>query len=127
MPKIWISSILQSMVELRTLISLRVKMFNMDIRNWFVILGMKNKPVDRKIRILRTLLSGDMTVNNIFAKTGLSWKKSITDAIKELEAAELIAERKDPGHSQKEVMYLTKSGRELADMIISLDEYAKSI
>lgn len=99
----------------------------MDIRIWFVVLNVKIKPVDRKIRILRTLLSDDMTVNNIFVKTGLSDKKSITDAITEMEVAELIAERKHQKHSQKEIMYLTKSGRELADMIISLDEYIKSI
>lgn len=88
---------------------------------------MKTKPVLKQLKILRILLTQDIGVNTVFKQTGLTNKKAVTDAISELEKAQLLGEREDPNHSQREIMYLTDSGKEVADMIISLDEFAKSI
>jgi DNA-binding HxlR family transcriptional regulator len=87
----------------------------------------RSKPVLKQMKILRLLLTQDIGVNTIFKQTGLAYKKAVTDAISELEKAQLLGEREDPNHSQREIKYLTDSGKEVADMIISLDEYAKSI
>jgi DNA-binding HxlR family transcriptional regulator len=95
----------------------------MYISDQEVLLDMNAKPVQIWIMILRLLFSKDMSVNNIFQQTGLTYKKRVTDAIMQLEKAQIIGNKTDPKHKQREIKYLTDVGREIGDIIISLDDY----
>jgi hypothetical protein len=85
------------------------------------------------IKILRLLLAKKLHYNEIIRQTSPD-RTLVDDAIDTLEKGQLIVElkmsryeRKRHGiHSQAKIMHLTDLGRELADMVVSVELYKES-
>jgi DNA-binding HxlR family transcriptional regulator len=85
-----------------------------------------NKPVDTHITILRLLLPNQLSVNQLYKQTGLSYKQRVTRAIKDLEKTGLVKRVKDTNHAQRKYIQLTQLGIDLALIQVDVDNYIES-
>jgi DNA-binding HxlR family transcriptional regulator len=87
---------------------------------------MKDKPVNTYIMILRLLLPNQLSVNQLYKQTGLSYKQGVTQAIKDLEKAGLVKRIRDTNHAQRKHMQLTQLGNDLVQIKVDVDNYIES-
>ncbi len=87
--------------------------------------GSENRLVTTCKDILRLLLHAGTNVNQIVRQTS-SDRTYVLNVIKILQQEGLISESGDPEHSQKKIKNLTAFGREIAELVKSIDQYSKS-
>ena len=87
---------------------------------------MNDTPVYNRNQILRTILNGPKSVNNIVKDTGIYKKYVLERYLPIFEKAALVTRSKDRKiHKQKEFLRLTDLGVELAELLDSMDVFDK--
>lgn len=96
------------------------------ITGWLLEPVMEGKPVNPYITILRLLLPNQLSVNQLYKQTGLSYKPRVIHLIKDLEKGKLVRRTKDNNHAQREYIQLTEIGHEFAQIIVDIENYKGS-
>jgi DNA-binding MarR family transcriptional regulator len=99
-----------------------------NIHNIHILAGsnyklvMNNRTVDTSIKILRTLLDQNSSVNKIILQTS-SDRSHVLETIKTLERSHLVVRMRSPTHKQMKIIQFTELGHELALFMHSINQY----
>jgi DNA-binding MarR family transcriptional regulator len=83
---------------------------------------MNNRTVNTSIKILRSLLNQNNSVNKIIVQTS-SDRVHVLETIKTLERSRLVTHTTSPTHKQMKIIQLTELGHELAFFMNSIEQY----